>query len=536
MATSDEIELAVSKSDPSKIRGDHLLRYHTDDRTSHSLITVSTDLMLGTVTVSPKPSTSPYAHSSSNIVSMPFSPVNSDTMSVNPVPSSLSLSCSNSPVASTRFSPNSNSKLTDVDVGDFKALYRNLVDVVERQEEAIATIAEVITRCRAGNGRRRGVAGTMTKGDIWLCFFGPDGIGKKIIATSLAELLFRNKDKMIYIDLGLQEGTKMIVDHIAEGISKMQHSSVVLLENLDKADFLVQSSLSHAIKTGRFPDSHGREVSTGNIIFITTSTAVVGEDHKRISQRKEYGGGGTFSEENILNAQTRQMKILIESTLKPLNVITTSSSPNSSPTKRKLHYSDVTVAGEQRQFGLSEMSKRANNKSSNTRFLDLNMPFEEETQQTLPTSNLSDDHSSSNDSHCVSSSTSSTTVSWLEEFSTHVDSTILFDPIDFDSLAGAILKETTRTFRTTIGNQCKFEIDPKAMEHLLCASWLSDGIKSEVTLHSWSENVLRRCLIETRERYNLSSHTTLRLVASEDHHHQCPGILVPSRIGNSIIN
>ncbi|KAF2310224.1 hypothetical protein GH714_007290 [Hevea brasiliensis] len=47
--------------------------------------------------------------------------------------------------------------------------------------------------------------------------------------------------------------------------------SVIMLEDIDEADMLVRASIKRAMERGRLSDSHGREISLGNVIFILTA-------------------------------------------------------------------------------------------------------------------------------------------------------------------------------------------------------------------------------------------------------------------------
>ncbi|KAJ6691934.1 CHAPERONE PROTEIN CLPD CHLOROPLASTIC [Salix purpurea] len=200
---------------------------------------------------------------------------------------------------------------------------RALSEQVGWQDRATHAISEAVSRCKAGHGRHRG---SNSKGDISFTFLGPDRIGKKKIASALAVVMFGSIQSFISVDLGShgkvnssnsilksQElhddelgRSTTIVDYIASKLSKKPHS-LIFLENVDKADPLVQNSLSHALRTGKFPDSRGREVSTNNTIFVATS-AITGGNTKLLSEKETF----RFSEEMILGAQSWQMQIIVE--------------------------------------------------------------------------------------------------------------------------------------------------------------------------------------------------------------------------------
>ncbi|KAK0592987.1 hypothetical protein LWI29_028661 [Acer saccharum] len=196
------------------------------------------------------------------------------------------------------------------DVKDFKALRKVFAEKVSYQDDAICTISEAISHCRNGSKSR---------GDIWLHFLGPDKIRKKKIASALAEIMFGNKENVISMDFSSRDGfchsnsifgcqesndfsLKFHACYVAWALRKKPRS-IIFLENVNKADDLLQSNLSQAIKTGKFPYPYG-DISIANMIFMTTLTSTEGDS---VSKRK----ADRFSEEIILGARSWQMQILV---------------------------------------------------------------------------------------------------------------------------------------------------------------------------------------------------------------------------------
>ncbi|KAK1321599.1 hypothetical protein QJS10_CPA03g01232 [Acorus calamus] len=409
---------------------------------------------------------------------------------------------------------------------DFKELCRSLMEKVGRQEEAICAISQTVVRCRTGKERRLGAS---MKGDVWLSFLGPDRVGKKKIAVALAELIFGSKENFICVDFSLQEGLacsnkifdrqgmngydekfrgKTVVDHIASEISR-KPLSIVFLENVDKADLLVQNSLSQAIRTGKISDSHGREISVNNAMFIATAREI---KSKASLPRNECV---TFSEERILEAREWQMQILVGSSSEARssgsNVKVTSATKPVFLNKRKLN----RAYDHKEQCGSLETSKRAH-KASNV-CLDLNLPVEE--------MEMNDADFSNDDTDCSSDSSEA----WLEEFFDLVDETVVFSRFNFDALANKLLMKISDCFRSAVGSQGMLEIDSKVMDHILAATWLSDDTGAP---DNWVKQVLVRSFSEARQRYNISAHTVLKLVHREDTimEEHALGIRLPARI------
>ncbi|KAG6427828.1 hypothetical protein SASPL_112075 [Salvia splendens] len=160
-----------------------------------------------------------------------------------------------------------------LDADTYKKLLKGLMEKAWWQAEAASAVASAITRCRLGNGKRRGAG---TRGDIWLLFTGPDRVGKKKMASVLADQMFGVNPVMICLgkrrddeDVDISFRGKTAIDRIAE-VVRRNPFLVIMLEDIDEADMLVRASIKRAIERGRLTDSHGREVGLGNAIFIIT--------------------------------------------------------------------------------------------------------------------------------------------------------------------------------------------------------------------------------------------------------------------------
>ncbi|KAF5470440.1 hypothetical protein F2P56_010954 [Juglans regia] len=417
------------------------------------------------------------------------------------------------------------------DLRDFKLLWRFLAEKVCWQDDAIFSISKAISRCRSGNGRH---CSSSLRGDIWLTFLGPDKVGKKRIASALAEIAFGTRESLISVDLGFQESVhksnsvfeqqelersdmefrgKTVVDYIAGELRKKPHS-VVFLQNVDKANNLVQRSLSQAIRIGKFTDSHGREISINNMIFVVTSMLT---KHNRTSLSSKEPV--EFPEERILKAKRYQMQILTEyaagdaSRSNGMNVRVTAqkgmSSLSSVNNKRKLTETCDSVNQEE----TFEMQKRVHMSRS---YLDLNLPVDDLGEDV-------DNGDSDSDSIPENSE------AWLEEFLEQVTEKVVFKPFNFDAHAGKIVKDISLQFQRMFGSDAMLEIDYEVMVQLLAAAWLSDRNKA---VEEWVEQVLCRSFAEARQKYNLSARSVMKLVTCEG----CfvegkpPGMCLPARI------
>ncbi|KAF9675480.1 hypothetical protein SADUNF_Sadunf09G0036600 [Salix dunnii] len=492
----------------------------TDRTSTFSVTSVTTDLGLGTLYASStrEPNTAKFCDPREHheLFSSPGSAGYDDSTSVQIAQSS---SCSG---------PSSGGQFN---VRDFKSVMRALSEQVGWQDRATHAISKAVSRCKAGHGRHHG---SNSKGDISFTFLGPDRIGKKKIASALAVVMFGSIQSLISVDLGshgklnpsnlMLESQELhddelgrsttIVDYIASKLSKKPHS-LIFLENVDKADPLVQNSLSHALRTGRFPDSRGREVSTNNTIFVATSEITVGNT-KLLSEKETV----RFSEEMILGAQSWQMQIIAEhvaeaatkSSQMNVRISREVTSSVSSANKRKLDVTSDCIE----QESSCESSKRAHKVLRS--YLDLNLPVEDTGEECA------------NYGDYESDSISERTQAWLEDFSDQVDEKVVFEPFDFDSLAEKTVKEISKQCQRVFGSEVLLEIDHEVLVQILAASWLSEKKRA---MEEWIEEVVGRGFSEARQKSQFGDHcnniklvTCRGLVVRE----QAPGICLPSRI------
>ncbi|GKV28283.1 hypothetical protein SLEP1_g37361 [Rubroshorea leprosula] len=417
------------------------------------------------------------------------------------------------------------------DANEYKMLFRALSERVGWQDEATRLISQTVVNCRTRNEKCDGAS---QRGDVWFNFIGPDRCGKKKIAIALAEIISGSRDNFIFVDLSSEEGTiqtsslfnceemnhdlrfrgKNVVDYVAGELRK-RPLSIVFLENVDEADVLVQSSLSHAIHTGKLSDSHGRDVSTKNAIFVMTSASTT--ESKVLSNRMEVSN---YSEDKILRAKGCPMRILVECMENTNNqnlaeAITAGKGTSnlSFVNKRKLIGTDEVLE----QHELKEMTKRANRTSS--RKLDLNVSAEEDELRETEDGNVD------NDSLCYSKP-------WLQSFPGQVDKNmvkVVFKPFDFDALAEKLLNQVAESFHKIIGPECLLDIDPKVMDQLLAAAYISD---SNTAIEDWVKQVLSSGFAEVQKRYNVTAHSVVKLLICEGlpFEKQTPGVHLPQKI------
>jgi len=171
------------------------------------------------------------------------------------------------------------------------------------QDQAITLVSNAILRQRAGIKNPNRPIGSFL-------FLGPTGVGKTEVARALAEALFDNENNIIRIDMseymekysvsrligaapgyvGYEEGGQL-----TEKVRRNPYS-VVLFDEVEKADPEVLNLLLQILDDGRLTDSQGRLVDFKNTIIIMTSN---------------------LGSEDILEGHRERVEPLLHQTFKP---------------------------------------------------------------------------------------------------------------------------------------------------------------------------------------------------------------------------
>jgi len=155
-------------------------------------------------------------------------------------------------------------------------------DIIARrvigQKEAIIAISNAIRRSRAGISEENRPLGSFM-------FLGPTGVGKTETARALAEFLFNDENALVRLDMSeyMEKHTvsKMIGSppgyvgyeeggQLTEKIRRRPYS-VILLDEIEKANPDVFNILLQILEDGRLTDAKGRVASFKNAILIMTS-------------------------------------------------------------------------------------------------------------------------------------------------------------------------------------------------------------------------------------------------------------------------
>jgi ATP-dependent Clp protease ATP-binding subunit ClpC len=146
------------------------------------------------------------------------------------------------------------------------------------QDEAVDAVTRAIQRSRAGLRNVRRPVGSFL-------FLGPTGVGKTLLAKTLASFLFGSEDALITIDMseymekfavsrlagappgyvGYQEGGQL-----TEQVRRRPYS-VVLFDEIEKAHPDVFNILLQVLEDGHMTDATGRKVDFRNTVIVMTS-------------------------------------------------------------------------------------------------------------------------------------------------------------------------------------------------------------------------------------------------------------------------
>lgn len=168
------------------------------------------------------------------------------------------------------------------------------------QEEAVEKVSRAIRRSRSGVASSRRPIGSFV-------FMGPTGVGKTELARVLAREVFGSEDALIKIDMsefserhsaarlvgapagyvGYEDGGQL-TDKI-----RRQPYSVVLFDEIEKADSQVFNLLLQLLEDGKLTDAKGRSVDFSNTIVILTSN--LGAD--KMSKESQLGFRATTKQD-----------------------------------------------------------------------------------------------------------------------------------------------------------------------------------------------------------------------------------------------
>jgi ATP-dependent Clp protease ATP-binding subunit ClpB len=186
------------------------------------------------------------------------------------------------------------------------------------QDEAITALADAIRRSRAGLQDPKRPIGSFI-------FLGTTGVGKTELAKALAEYLFDDEGMMTRIDMseyqekhsvsrlvgappgyvGYEEGGQL-----TEAVRRKPYS-VVLLDEIEKANPDVYNVLLQVLDDGRLTDNKGRVVNFKNTIIIMTSNMgshIIQEAFENVTEKNR---------EQVVEKTKTEVVALLRQTIRP---------------------------------------------------------------------------------------------------------------------------------------------------------------------------------------------------------------------------
>src|SRR5580765_8219569 len=153
-----------------------------------------------------------------------------------------------------------------------------LHDRVIGQEEAVSAVANALRRARTGLQDPNRPIGSFV-------FLGPTGVGKTELARALAEFMFDDEHAMVRLDMSEYQERHTVArligappgyvgydegGQLTEAVRRRPYS-VVLLDEIEKANPEVFDVLLQVLDDGRLTDGQGRTVDFRNTVIIMTS-------------------------------------------------------------------------------------------------------------------------------------------------------------------------------------------------------------------------------------------------------------------------
>ncbi len=170
------------------------------------------------------------------------------------------------------------------DIERLKDMAHRLQDKVIGQDKAVEAVARAIRRNRAGFDEGNRPIGSFL-------FVGPTGVGKTELAKQLTLDMFGTKDAIIRLDMseysdrtavskligttagyvGYDDNSNTLTERV-----RRNPYSIILLDEIEKADPQVITLLLQVLDDGRLTDGQGNTVNFKNTVIIATSNAGFG--------------------------------------------------------------------------------------------------------------------------------------------------------------------------------------------------------------------------------------------------------------------
>ena len=186
-------------------------------------------------------------------------------------------------------------------------LESELEKAVVGQKEAISAVSRALRRSRTGLRDSRRPIGSFL-------FLGPTGVGKTLLARTIAEQVFGSEKALIQVDMSeyaeRHEVSRLVGappgyvgydqgGQLTERVRRRPYS-VVLFDEVEKAHPDVMQTFLQILDEGRLTDGQGRKIDFRNTIVVLTSN--LGVDATRGSRHFGFGESGEAAAQEQMRA------------------------------------------------------------------------------------------------------------------------------------------------------------------------------------------------------------------------------------------
>ena len=197
-------------------------------------------------------------------------------------------------------------KITIDETKSLVGLEQTLNDLVIGQSEAVGKISKAIRRNRVGIKDPNKPIGSFI-------FLGSTGVGKTFLAKKLAKEIFGSEDNMIRVDMSEYQEKHTISRLIGSPPGYVGHEeggqlteqvknkpySVILFDEIEKANKDIFSTLLQMLDDGHITDSLGRKINFKNCLIIMTSNIGV-------KKLQDFGSGVGFKKSNYIEEEQKR--------------------------------------------------------------------------------------------------------------------------------------------------------------------------------------------------------------------------------------
>jgi ATP-dependent Clp protease ATP-binding subunit ClpC len=198
------------------------------------------------------------------------------------------------------------SKITIDETKSLINLNETLNNLVIGQEEAVTKISKAIRRNRVGIKDPNRPIGSFI-------FLGSTGVGKTFLAKKLAKEIFGSEDNMIRVDMSEYQEKHTISRLIGSPPGYVGHEeggqlteqvknkpySVILFDEIEKANKDIFSTLLQMLDDGHLTDSLGRKINFKNCLIIMTSNIGV-------RKLQDFGSGVGFKKSDYIEEEQKR--------------------------------------------------------------------------------------------------------------------------------------------------------------------------------------------------------------------------------------